>query len=67
MSFLDIAENPDYEIVAVALSKDDVVLMLNVKEPKLINALEVAIALLQTELQNQRSLIRDNTAPAKES
>jgi hypothetical protein len=50
MSVLDFVESPAYQIVGVALSKDDVTLFLNVKPEQAKVALETAIKLLQNEL-----------------
>lgn len=50
MSILDFAENPKYQLVAVALSEDDVAVIFGVKKDKLRPVLEIAIEMLQAEL-----------------
>lgn len=67
MSILDFAENPKYQIIAVALSNEDLAVIFGVKKEKLRPALEMAIASLQAELDklptpNPAPLIQDKTA-----
>ena len=60
MSILDFAENPRYQLIAVALSAEDVAVIFGVKKDKLRPALEMSITLLQAELDK---LPTDKPAP----
>lgn len=58
MSILDFAENPEYSMIAVAISKTDCAIVLNVKKENAKGYLETAIMLLQNELETlNRSVI----------
>lgn len=50
MSILDFAEDPNYQLVAVALSVNDAAVIFGVKKDKLRPVLEIAIEMLQAEL-----------------
>jgi hypothetical protein len=72
MSILDFAENPAYQMIAVALSKDEVAVIFGVKPKVLRPALEMAIATLQAELDklpplNPAPLTPDKTGPKESS
>jgi hypothetical protein len=64
MSILDFAEDPRYQMIAVALSKEEVAVILGVKPKALRPALEMAIASLQAELDK---LPTDNPAPLSQN